>query len=107
MLRDKPKYKVIEDISCVIWEVIQIGPEYKFITGFAGNDAHSQFYDVEEARQIAGDYTEFLNEKYLDKKVNEEWPPKDPELYYEYHMARAGYFAKKIFENALKDFKRD
>ena len=89
MLRDNP---VIIPANVKAWEVVEVtSSPSKVIAYFPGYD-NKDYLDLEEARQVAGDYVEFLNEKYIDKNINEEWPPKDPLLYYNYHIQRARHF---------------
>jgi hypothetical protein len=40
-------------------------------------------------KTVAGDLCEFLNEKYIDKNINEEWPASiDKEAHLKYHLKR-------------------
>lgn len=54
----------------------------------------------ELAPLVAGDYVEFLNEKYLDKNINEEWPNNiDLWAHLEYHLKAAGDISQRLNEN--------
>ena len=64
------------------WKVVQVSPQPpKLVAYFFGPTP-------ELAPLIAGDYVEFLNEKYFDKVMNEDWPPRTKEQYIEYYKER-------------------
>jgi len=77
------------NISSVVlddrWIVIEIYHEIKIIAEFPFKDGVTNLYSKELARALAGDYCEFLNNKYCDKEINKEWPPIDRESRIKYH----------------------
>lgn len=77
------------------WQVIMLGDPVVLIAEFVGVDEKG-FLDNDVAPLVAGDYVEMLNEKYLDKNINEEWPPKDEEKYLDYHLNKAKKLARKL-----------
>lgn len=97
ILRDKPEQHILaRDCVVYVWKVVQVSPQpSKEICGFEGSD-HEDYHDVEVARALGGDYVEFLNEKYLDKGINEEWPIPDKKQHLQYHLKRATELAEEI-----------
>ena len=64
------------------WKVVQVKPQPpKLVAYFFGPTP-----DV--AQLMAGDYVEFLNEKYFDKGINEEWPERTKEDLRAYYLSR-------------------
>ena len=57
-------------------EVIQIEPHVRSVAMFS-NSANED--------GLCGDYVEFLNNKYCDKNINEEWPKPNNKKRIEYH----------------------
>lgn len=96
MLRPKPVVRNIEGMACECWQVVQINMEpSKVVAEFVGSDSEKTL-SREIAPAVAGDYVEFLNEKYLDKEINAEWPPMNKMLYLKYHLERASELAKEV-----------
>jgi hypothetical protein len=65
--------------------VIEIYPENKIIAEFPFKKGVTNLYSKEIAGALAGDYCEFLNNKYCDKEINKEWPRIDRESRIKYH----------------------
>ena len=85
ILRELPTAKSIMNEPHVhAWEVMKINKNeiYELVALFVGPT-------TDLARPVAGDYVEFLNEKYMDKNINEEWPASiDKEAHLKYHLKR-------------------
>jgi hypothetical protein len=65
------------------WKVIQVTPQpSKVVALFVGPTE-------ELAPLVAGDYVEFMNEKYYDKIINAEWPLRNKLEWARYHLSRA------------------
>ena len=76
--------------SITAWKVMLLEPVPNVIALFVGPD-------TETAKLLAGDYVEFLNKKYLDKNINEEWPDKiDKTTHLNYHLTRASELFKEL-----------
>ena len=102
-LRNYPIFISLEGVMCTCWVILKLEPKPTQIAEIVpGHDKSNQFFDVEEARAIAGDRTSWLNEKYLDKNINEEWPPRDPELYYNYHKKEALKYRRILDDRSKK-----
>ena len=58
-----------------------------------------KFPDTELGRAMAGDYVDFLNDKYCDKEVNKEWPKIDRMARIKYHLEQISILidSDKIF----------
>lgn len=98
MLRDTPNRQKVDDNELVGWEVIQILPEVRLIGTFWGNDEAKDYLDIEVARAMAGDYVEFLNDKYFDKEINKEWPKPNNEERAKYHLEEAKKYIERMNE---------
>ncbi|MCE7699518.1 MAG: hypothetical protein K8E24_012175 [Methanobacterium paludis] len=61
MLKFIAKDELIRGTNRHIYQVLQIEPEAKLISTFLN-------------KNLAGDYVDFLNDKYVDKEINQEWP---------------------------------
>jgi hypothetical protein len=89
-VKDEPAECPDSKCDYTIWTVIQIKPEYKEICEFTGQTKGCEHDDLflspEIARALAHDYCDFLNEKYIDKNINEEWGKIDREARIEYHL---------------------
>lgn len=82
----------IKDALVCTWQVIQVKPQPpRLVAEFYGCNGSGYEYFLEEDTipLVAGDYVEFLNEKYVDKNINEEWPVPDKRQHLEYHIKRA------------------
>lgn len=90
----EPDEEPINDFKT--WKIIMLGEPNKLIAEFIGNDKNDIYLNTDIAPLVAGDYVEFLNEKYLDKGLNEEWPPKDKKLYFKYHLQKALEYDKYL-----------
>lgn len=92
ILKDEPVIKgTLEH-----WYIIQVYPQpSKIIAVFVGGD-DEKYLDKDIAPLVAGDYVEFLNEKYLDKEINAEWPPQDPLIYLDYHLKKALQYSNEL-----------
>lgn len=102
ILSDFPVNVKIDDNEETMWKVRLVNPQPpKTIAGFIGSD-DDEYLDKDIAPLLAGDYVEFLNEKYLDKEINAEWPPQDKELYLKYHLERALKYATDLNYNNIK-----
>lgn len=80
-----------------LFRVRRIDPQPpQTIALFPGVYNHPDYLEPEIIRAIAGDYVEFLNEKYLDKEINQEWPAPSEQEYMLYHIRKAREYAEKI-----------
>ena len=73
ILYDKPIEALIDDKKCEVSGVFQLRPEVKFMAAFVD-------------KNMAGDYVDFLNDKYCDKEINQEWPPINKKERIRYHL---------------------
>ena len=69
------EFTVVEDKNC--YKILQIDEKYKII-GYFPDDGISPL--------IAEDYVEFLNDKYIDKEINEEWGVINRKERIKYHL---------------------
>lgn len=72
-LSDKPFHLSQMGLNVDLYVIMEIEPERKPIAGFLNEN-------------VAGDYVEFLNDKYCDKEINQEWPPINKEERIRYHL---------------------
>lgn len=77
------------------WEVKLLGDPSKTICEFVGGD-NDHYMDKDVIGLVAGDYVEFLNEKYFDKGMNQEWPPRTKLQQLEYHQRRVEELTEEI-----------
>lgn len=86
-VKDKPKFLMKNGFTGLQFQVIQIEPEYKEIADFTGmNSISNPFMNTSIAEALAHDYCSFLNEKYIDKNINEEWGKIDINARIKYHF---------------------
>lgn len=96
ILKDKPIQADLEGVEVEIWQVVQVIPQPSTIVAeFIGSN-DEKYLDKEIAPLMAGDYVEFLNEKYVDKKINQEWPAQDKKARLKYHLKRASEYADEL-----------
>lgn len=77
---DVIRFKVSENMDEDSFVVILISKPILVIAKFPFDN-----YLKSNARGLAEDYCDFLNDKYLDKKINEEWGKADIESRIKYH----------------------
>lgn len=99
MLVDEPWINDdVPEEACKQWRVVRVYPQPSVVVAlFIGGNPDDKYMDEELAPLLAGDYVEFLNEKYLDKNINEEWPPKENyKTRFDYHLKKAGEYGEKL-----------
>ena len=69
---------------CYVWTITQVKPERMHILEVCGADEEG-YLNPGIAPLLAGDITDFLNEKYIDKNINEEWGKIDVQARIKYH----------------------
>ena len=56
-----------------------------YIVSFESSTLKIIVKGTEEEQNIVGDICDFLNDKYIDKEINQEWPEINPEERIKYH----------------------
>lgn len=99
ILKDEPEVRFINAWKVIeLWKVIRVKPQPSVIVAqFVGGEDEN-YIPRDLAPLLAGDYVEFLNEKYLDKEMNAEWPPMDKEQHLAYHLERVKELTKQLEE---------
>lgn len=79
---------IVSKIGLGVYKITEIGKESKMVACFPTGEI---------GRLMAGDYCDFLNDKYCDKEINEEWPKIDRETRINYHTDQIIKLKKKDF----------
>jgi hypothetical protein len=68
------------------WDVVRIDPKPRVIVAqFVGGFESEGYIPMEIAPLLAGDYCDFLNDKYVDKEFNAEWGSVNVKERIQYH----------------------
>ena len=80
------KFIVTESkIMSDLYQVVKIDKEPHIVIAVFHGDDKEGFLSKELAPLLAGDYCDFLNDKYVDKDFNEEWGKIQRERRIKYH----------------------
>lgn len=90
---DKMRFKVVgpelvftETLPYEQWHIIQVkGRRQRQILTIKGDNNNPNWLSEDVAPLVAGDICSFLNEKYIDKNINEEWGKINKEARIKYH----------------------
>ena len=81
---DRPQHITFAGTPCLAWVVRTLEPNSKQIAKFYEGKP-DRLLNEGIGQAMAGDYCACLNDKYLDKNINEEWPIINREIRIKYH----------------------
>jgi hypothetical protein len=96
MLSDYPAERKTKYDTWNVWRVILVSTHPpKTVAEFIFNLGEYGF-DKETSQALASDYVEFLNEKYIDKSINQEWKQVNREERIKYHESEIARHKEQI-----------